>query len=115
AVPRTNAISLSVSSNPPPTERMRSLETLLAKIRDAGNTSLNYDMWDRWGRQHATAEQVAEMEAAFDAAGRERTEATAALEALVTATRAEAPHEIAAWADAHDAYLAAFLADLATA
>jgi hypothetical protein len=39
--------------------------------------------------------------------------AKTALEARVAATRAEAPAELAAWADAHDAYVAAFLDDCA--
>jgi len=92
---------------------VRDLERLLAKIRNAGNVQLNYDMWDSHGREHASAEQCATMEAELANASHERNAAKAALEALVATTRAEAPAEIAAWADAHDAYLAAFLADCA--
>jgi len=95
----------------PPTARVRDLEKLLAKIRNAGNIQLNYDMWDAHGRAHASAEQCATMEADLANASRERSAAKAALEALVARTRAEAPAEIAAWADAHDAYLAAFVDD----
>ena len=94
-----------------PTARVRELEQLLAKIRNAGNIQLNYDMWDRHGREHASPEQRATMEADFANASRERDAAKTALEALVVATRAESPTEIVAWADAHDAYLAAFVAD----
>jgi hypothetical protein len=94
-----------------PTERVRALETLLARIRNAGMVQLNYDMWDQRGAEHASAEQRAAMEADLAGATREQVAATTELEALVAATRAEAPAEIAAWADAHDAYLAAFLED----
>ena len=94
-----------------PTERVRELETLLARIRNAGMVQLNYDMWDQRGSEHATPEQRATMEADLAGATRERVAAKTELEALVTATRAEAPAEIAAWADAHDAYLAGFLED----
>jgi hypothetical protein len=94
-----------------PTERVRELETLLARIRNAGMVQLNYDMWDQHGAEHASPEQRATMEAALAEATRERAAAKTELEALVAATRAEAPAEIAAWADAHDAYLAAFLED----
>lgn len=97
----------------PPSARMRELETLLTRIRKAGNVQLNYDMWEHWGAQHATPEYRAEMNAALAEANREHDAATSALEALVSATRAEAPAEISAWADAHDAYLAAFLDDCA--
>ena len=86
---------------------------MLAKIRHAGNVQLNYDMWDQHGAQHATPEQRADMEAALATATRDQRAAKAALAALVTATRAEAPGELAAWADAHEAYLAAFLEDCA--
>ena len=92
-----------------PSERVRELEKLLAKIRNAGTISLNFDMWERWGEQHATPEQAEAMRAEFARATSDREAATAALEALVAKTRAEAPAEIAAWADAHDQYLAAFL------
>jgi hypothetical protein len=95
----------------PPTDRMRELETLLARIRHAGMIELNHDMWDCWGSAHASPERRATMEADLADASRERIAAKTALEALVAATRAEAPAEIAAWADAKDAYLAAFLDD----
>jgi hypothetical protein len=94
-----------------PTERVRELEMLLARIRNAGMVQLNYDMWDQRGSEHASPEQRAAMEADLAGATRERVAANTELEALVAATRAEAPAEIAAWADAHDAYLAAFLED----
>jgi hypothetical protein len=90
---------------------MRELEVQLARIRNAGNIQLNYDMWDRWGAQHASAEEKVRMEAEFAAANRASDAAKVALQALVAQTRTEAPHEIAAWADAHRAYLTAFLED----
>lgn len=92
-----------------PSERVRELERLLARIREAGNVALNYDMWERWGAQHTTPEEAARMHADFARAMGDREAARTALEALVARTRAEAPAEIAAWAAAHDAYLAAFL------
>jgi len=99
---------------PPPSERVRELETLLAKIQNAGMMQLNYDMWDQHGAEHATPEERARMDAALANATREQIAAKTALEALVAQTRGEAPAELAAWADAHDAYLAAFLEDCAT-
>lgn len=104
-----------MSEDPTPTVslRVRELERLLATIRRAGGVQLDYDMWDRHGRQHASAEQCSAMDAEFANATREREKATSALEALVLATRAEAPTELTTWADAHDADLAAFLDDCA--
>jgi len=94
-----------------PTERVRELERLLAKIRRAGMVQLNYDMWERWGAQHASPEERATRDADLAEASRERLAAKTGLEALVAVTRHEAPAEIAAWAGAHEAYLAAFLDD----
>lgn len=93
----------------PPTARVRALEQQLAKIRNAGNVLLDYDQWDRHGRQHASDEACAAMEGALAAATRDHGEASAALAALVLTTRAEAPADLAAWAAAHEAYLTAFL------
>jgi hypothetical protein len=95
----------------PPTDRTRQLETLLARIRHAGMIQLNYDMWDQRGSAHASPEQRATMDADLAEASRQRIAAQTALEALVAATRADAPAEITLWADAKDAYLAAFLDD----
>jgi hypothetical protein len=89
-----------------PTERVRELEMLLARIRNAGMVQLNYEMWDQRGSEHASPEQRATMEADLAGATRERAAAKTELEALVAATRAEAPAEIAAWANAHDASVA---------
>jgi hypothetical protein len=94
-----------------PSDRVRDLERQLARLAYCGNVELNYDMWDRWGAKHTTEEYRAEMERDIAEATKVRAEATALLEELVAKTRAEAPEEIAAWADAHDAYLAAFIAD----
>lgn len=92
-------------------DRMRELEALLGKIRNAAMILLNHDGWDRWGSQHASPEEKARMEAEFAVASREHATAKSALEALVAATRVAHPVEIDAWADAHDAYLAAFIDD----
>jgi hypothetical protein len=89
-----------------PTERVRELERLLAKLRGPMCVQVNYEMWQQRGEEHATPEYRAEMERDFAEANREYAEASKALEALVEKTRAEAPHEIDAWTDAHDAYLA---------
>jgi hypothetical protein len=97
----------------PPTDRTRELEKLLATIRRAGMVELNYDMWERWGSQHATPDERATMNADLRQASAERSAAKSALEAFAKVTRAEAPSEMAAWAEAHEAYLAAFLEDCA--
>lgn len=97
----------------PPTDCTRALETLLAQIRSAGNVLLNVDMWERWGAQHASADERARMEAEAATATSQRAAARTALAQLVAATRRDAPDEVLAWADAHDAYLAAFLDDCA--
>jgi hypothetical protein len=98
----------------PPTTRTRELDTLLGKIREAANVMLNIDMWDRWGSSTASDAERADKAADLATATRDQDAAKSALEALVTRTRAEAPHEIEAWADAHDAYLAAFVTDCTT-
>lgn len=69
------------------TARMRRLETLLAKIRLAGMCQLNYDMWDRYGSQHATPEERAAMDAQFAEASRSMSAAKAELETFVTTRR----------------------------
>ncbi len=95
----------------PPTDRVRELETLLAKIADAKNMQVNYDMWQSHGAEHASDDYRAEMERDFAQSSIDMRAARTALDTLVAATRTEAPGELAAWVDAHDAYLAAFLAD----
>lgn len=94
-------------------QRVQELEKLLKTIRDAGSVMLNIDMWDRWGSQHASEEEKAQYTADGAAALAARANARTELEALVARTRAEAPGEIEAWADLHDQFLAAFMADLA--
>lgn len=95
------------------TDRMRELETLLARIRAAKNVLLNYDMWDSQGASHAPDEVRARWEADAASARSQLSTTQAELEKQVATTRASAPGEIAAWADAHDQYLAAFLAECA--
>nr|HEX4315862.1 hypothetical protein [Kofleriaceae bacterium] len=89
------------------TARTRELETLLARIRNAGNVQLNYEMWSDRGRQFAAADECARMDGELAAATRDQADARAALTALVASSSAD---DVAAWAGAHDAYLAAFLA-----
>lgn len=96
-----------------PSARVRELETLLATIRSAINILLNIDMWEQHGSSSASDDQRAQMAADGAAATRQQAEAKATLAALVATTRVEAPAEIDAWVQAHDDYLAAFLADLA--
>jgi hypothetical protein len=95
----------------PPSDAMRELERLLAKVRNAGMIALNYDFWERQGAQHASPEERARKAAEAAHAAREHAEAKAALEALVARTRATTPVALAEWADAHDEYLAGFLED----
>jgi hypothetical protein len=94
-----------------PSPRVQELETLLRTIRHAGNVLLNIDMWDRWGSQHASEEEKAQYGADAGEAMTTQARAKGELERLVTRTRSEAPTEIEAWADAHDKFLAAFIAD----
>jgi len=96
----------------PPSARVRELETLLATIRHARNILLNIDMWEQHGSSSASDDERARMAAESAAAIRQQDHAKGALDTLVATTREECPGEIAAWVAAHDAYLAAFLADL---
>jgi hypothetical protein len=99
--------------SPPPTERMRELERLYARIRNATMIQASIDMWEHFGASHASPERVAEVEAELAEASRERAAARSGLEQLVARTRADAPAELAAWALAHYAYLSMFLHDCA--
>lgn len=76
---------------------------------------LDFDMWDRWGSRHASDEEKASYAARADAARSERTSAAQELDELVARLRVEAPEAIVAWADAHDAFLAAFVERCAAA
>ncbi len=95
---------------PPPSARIRELETLLARIRNAGQGLLDMDMWDRWGSAHASAEERARRETDAANASSRKQAAQAELTALVTHLRAVEPAEIVAWADAHETFLVAFIA-----
>jgi hypothetical protein len=99
--------------SPPPTDRMRALETLYAQIRHAGMIELHVDLWEHGGAASASPQQRAAMAAELAEASRQRLAARTALEELVTRTRAEAPADVAAWALAHHAYLSLFLHDCA--
>jgi hypothetical protein len=100
-------------SIPPPTDRMRELEKLLAQIRHAGMIALNIDMWQQYAGSNAPPQKHAEIEAELAEASRQRAAAKTALDELVARTRAEAPGELEAWALAHDAYLCWFLDECA--
>ena len=93
-----------------PLPRVRELETLLAKMRNASAVQLNYDAWDRWGSANASPEEAATWNTDFANATREREAAKAALEALVANSAPEVRH---AWADAHETFLTAFLEECA--
>jgi hypothetical protein len=95
------------------TPRTRELERLLGRIRHARMAEAHHDQWEHGGSSSASSEQRAAMESELAAAVRTRTEATAALTALVAQTRASAPTEIEAWVAAHLAYLDAFLRECA--
>jgi hypothetical protein len=90
--------------------RVVQLQTLLGRITNANACLGSFDGWDRWGRSSSDEAQTKAMEDEAAAAQRDLAAATAELEALVAKLRTEAPQEIAAWADAHDALLAAYLA-----
>ena len=94
-----------------PTDRTRALETLLLRIRRANACLSNHDMWTDRAKEFATPDEIARMDA--DAA--QATGALAACEpalvTLVATTRTDAPDELAAWVEAHDAYLVEFIAD----
>jgi len=85
---------------------MRRLERFLGKMREAMSVQTYYDAWQQHGEEHATDEYRAEMEADFAKYNAIYDEAKQGIEALVALLRAEAPQEIHAWVDAHDAYLA---------
>src|SRR5579859_5251817 len=88
---------------------VRALESLKARMRTLGRRSLDFEMWDRYGRASASEADRARMEAdgARDMEQRRATERE--LESLVTKLRVEAPDAIVAWADAHLDLLAAFI------
>ena len=92
---------------------VRALETHMAQLRACGAVMLGYDAWDRWGSSTATAEYRAYMEAEFADANDKSSSAEKALTALVEKLRAEVPSAVIAWADAHEAYLTAFIAECA--
>jgi hypothetical protein len=88
-----------------PSDRTRELETWLAKIMGAGSAQVNVEMWERYGEQHATDAERAEMRNAVADANREMEQATAVLEALVRKLREEDPLALEAWILAHEEYL----------
>lgn len=96
-------------SVPDLSEHLRTLETWLAKLRLSGAFLLDQDMWDRWGRNHASDHEIVERTAREREMTELRAVAMRELEALVASLRATAPEAIAAWADAHDELLAGFI------
>jgi hypothetical protein len=89
---------------------VQALESLLARKREAGAVLLEHDMWDRYGSQHATSEEIAERTARAETAQREHAATIHKVEALVEKLRGTNPGAITAWAVAHEQLLAAFLA-----
>ena len=89
---------------------VQALELLLARKRDARAVLFEHDMWDRYGSQHASSEEIAERKARADTAEREHAAMISKLEALVENLRVTNPAAIAAWAAAHDRLLVAVLA-----
>lgn len=95
----------------PASTHLRELERLLGSLRYATGGLSYYDLWDHGGSGSASDADRAEAEADRARCNRIYKEAQAALEALVPKLRAEAPREIQAWVEAHDAYLAWVIAD----
>jgi hypothetical protein len=87
------------------------LETQLARIRQRNSSLLDIDMWDRWGRRHASDQEIAERAANEKQCTADRAEAIETLLALVARLRGDHPDAIAAWADAHQELLGAFIAE----
>lgn len=96
-----------------PTDRMRELEKQMRRIRSAAATASYHDFWEHGGRSSASDATIAAMDAELADAMSDKQAAKAALAALVPELRATAPRELIAWTEAHDAYLLAFLADIA--
>lgn len=87
-------------------DQVRRLEAILAKLREANAFLLDQDMWDRWGRQHASDQEIDER------ATRERLlidQRVAALRDLTALVGASSPETISQWAEAHDRLLAKFI------
>lgn len=99
------------STSSPASAHLRELERLLGRLRYAAGGLSYYDMWDHGGSGSASDAARAEAEADRARCNGIYNEAQAALEALVPKLRAEAPREIQAWVEAHDAYLAWVIAD----
>lgn len=98
-------------AEPDLTENVRKLETLIAQLREANVFLFDNDTWDRWGRPHASDQEIDERMARERVMIDQRARCLAELQALVAALRTTAPASVAAWADAHDELLAAFIAE----
>lgn len=85
------------------------LETLLARKRRADAVLLSMDGYDRWGRDHDTAENRTRMDAEMIRVTAEREEATTGLCAEVARLRAQRPEVLGRWIDLHVGLLSAFL------
>lgn len=90
---------------------VRQLEQLLGKLREANAFLLDQDSWDRWGRQHASDQEIDERMARERMMIDQRDDSIRELTALSAASSRET---LAAWADAHDRLLERFIADYAT-
>jgi hypothetical protein len=90
-------------------DQVRQLETQLAQLRLACAFLLDQDTWDRFGRAHASDQEISERMLREREMIERKAASIAALTALVPRLRETDPGAIAAWADAHDALLARFI------
>lgn len=91
-------------------DHVRQLEHWLSKLRVSGAFLLDQDTWDRFGRAHASDQEIEERTAREREMIELRAASIRALDELVPSLRQLAPEAIASWADAHDALLAKFIA-----
>lgn len=91
-------------------DHVRELENWLSKLRVSGAFLLDQDTWDRFGRAHASDEEIDERTARERQMTELRAVSIKALDQLVPVLRRDAPEAIVQWADAHDALLSRFIA-----
>lgn len=95
-------------------DQVRQLETHLAELRVAGAFLLDQDTWERFGRAHASDQEIAERTHRERHMIERRDASIAALDALVPTLRETDPQAIIAWAEAHLALLDHFIATTTT-
>lgn len=94
----------------PASDHVRQLETHLAELRVAWAFLLDQDTWERFGRTHASEQEIDERMAREREMIALKDASIAALTALVPKLRDTDPQAILTWADAHEALLAKFIA-----